>query len=183
MASGDRIRLFCALQLPPAALGELAAWQREHLHTAACDRGRIVPPENLHVTLAFLGSRPAAEVPAIAGELAEAAGATGTVQLRPVGYRETRGVGMIACEDVTGAATGLAADLGERLERLGAYRREARRWLPHITVLRFGDRPGLAPSVANIRSIRTVRAALYSSALRPTGAQYDVLETVALGGR
>jgi 2'-5' RNA ligase len=187
VASGDRIRLFCALQLPAATVGELVAWQGEHLQGAAQDRagrgGRIVPPGNLHVTLAFLGSRPADELPAISGALAEAAGAIGPVRLHPVGYREGRSVGMIVYEDVTGAATELADDLGARLERLGAYRREARPWLPHVTVLRFNDRPGLAPPVENIRSISAVRAALYSSALRPSGAQYDVLETVALGGR
>jgi RNA 2',3'-cyclic 3'-phosphodiesterase len=178
VAGDARIRLFCALQLPPAAVGELEAWQREHLRG-----GRIVPPENLHVTLAFLGSLPAGEIPAIAGALAEAAAATGPVRLRPVGYRETRSVGMIVCEDVTGAATGLAAALRERFERLGAGRRETRPWRPHVTVLRFNDRPGLSPAGKNIRSISVVRAALYASVLRPSGAQYDVLETVALGGR
>ena len=175
-------------------MGELVVWQREHLHgvagnSAADNRAaqhraaRIVPPENLHVTLAFLGSRPANEKPAISRALAEAAGAIGPVRLHPTAYREGRSVGMIVCEDITGTATGLAADLTERLERLGAYRRETRPWLPHITVLRFNDRPGLAPPVENICSISVVRAALYSSALRPSGAQYDVLETVALGGR
>ena len=116
MASGDRIRLFCAFQLPPATVDELEAWQREHLYGGAGVPGRIVPPGNLHVTLAFLGSRPANELPAIAGALAEVAGgASEPVQLRPVGYRETRSVGMILCEDVTGAGTGFAAALQERL--------------------------------------------------------------------
>jgi 2'-5' RNA ligase len=187
VAGSDRIRLFCALQLPAATARELVEWQREHLQAAAQNRSgrgaRIVPPENLHVTLAFLGSRPADELSAISGAVAEAAAAIGPVRLRPAGYREGRSVGMIVYEDVTGAATELADNLRERLERLGAYRREARPWLPHVTVLRFNDRPGLAPSVENIRSISAVRAALYSSALRPSGAQYDVLETVALGGR
>ena len=75
MAGDARIRLFCALELPPATVAELAAWQAEHLgharqRPAQEHGGRIVPAENLHITLAFLGSRPAAEVPAIAGALA-----------------------------------------------------------------------------------------------------------------
>jgi len=186
VAGGDRIRLFIAFQLPPATVGELVEWQCEHLHGAAqraAAGARIVPRTNLHVTVAFLGSRPADEIPEIAGALAEAAGAIEAVRLRPVGYRETRSVGMIVCEDVTGAATALAAALQERLQRLGGYPRESKLWQPHVTVLRFKDRPGLAPPTENIRSISVVRAALYSSALRPSGAQYDVLETVALGGR
>ena len=141
-----------------------------------------MPPGNLHVTLAFLGSRPAGEVPAIVDELRAAAAAAGPVELRPLRYRETRSVGMIVCEDAGGAATALADDVGERLERLGVYRREQRAWLPHVTVLRFKERKGLAPEVANIRSIHVVRSALYRSRLSPNGATYDALETAALGG-
>ena len=165
-------------------MDELAAWQSEHLSGSPAETGaRLVPPGNLHVTLAFLGSRPVDELPAIARALAEAAGEARPMELRPLRYRETRSVGMILYEDPTGAATALAAAVGERLERLGVYRRESRRWLPHITVLRFKQRVGLTPEVTNICSFRAVRTALYSSALRPGGAQYEALETAALGGR
>jgi 2'-5' RNA ligase len=164
-------------------VAELVAWQREQLLPGARPGGRLVPPANLHVTLAFLGSRPAAEVPAISASLVEAAGSGEQIQLRPVAYRETGRVGMIVYEDVGGAAGRVRAGLVERLEAIGAYRREARPWLPHVTVRRLGEREGQFPPVTNIRSISVVRAALYASALRPAGAQYDVLETVPLGGR
>jgi RNA 2',3'-cyclic 3'-phosphodiesterase len=175
--SDDRLRLFCALQLPGDTVDELNSWQVRSL-----PRGRIVPPGNLHVTLAFLGSRPAGEAPAIVDELRAASAAAGPVELRPLRYRETRSVGMIVLEDVGGAATALADEVAERLERLGAYRREGRPWLPHVTVLRFKERAGLAPEVTNIRSIHVVRSALYRSSLAPDGARYDALETAALGG-
>lgn len=178
MASDDRIRLFCALQLPAAVVDALVHWQVEHL-----PGGRIVPAEHLHVTLAFLGSRPTAEVPAIVGELGEIAARSRVVRLLARRYRETRNVGMIVCDDLDGAGRALADALGERLERLGVYRREPRPWLPHITVTRFRERPRLDPPVPALGDVAVVRAALYSSTLRPTGARYDVLETVALGGR
>jgi 2'-5' RNA ligase len=178
VVSDERIRLFCALQLPDETVQELSSWQAVQLRD-----GRIVPPENLHVTLAFLGSRPAEEVPAIMGALRAAASAAGPVELRPLRYRETRSVGMIVLKDETGAATVLAEDLAARLERLGVYRSERRPWLPHLTVLRFKERAGLAPEVTNIRSIHVVRSALYRSVLSPGGAAYDALETAALGGR
>ena len=188
MAGGDRIRLFCALQLPPEAIDELVAWQSAHLvrgagGSPAIGAVRVVPPGNLHITLAFLGARPADEVPAIAAALAGAAHEACPAELRPVGYRETRSVGMIVYADPSGAATSLAAAVGERLERLGVFRREARPWLPHVTVWRFKERAGLTPEPTNIRSFRAVRTALYSSTLRPGGAQYEALETAALGGR
>jgi 2'-5' RNA ligase len=175
--SDERIRLFCALQLPDETVDELTAWQMQHLRN-----GRIVPPENLHVTLAFLGSRPAGEVPAIVDALRAASAAAGRVELQPRRYRENRSVGMIVLKDMTGAATTLAEDLAARLEHLGVYRSERRPWLSHVTVLRFRERAGLTPEVANIRSIHVVRSALYRSLLAPGGATYDALETAALGG-
>jgi RNA 2',3'-cyclic 3'-phosphodiesterase len=175
--SDERIRLFCALQLPDETLQELAAWQALNLQA-----GRVVPPENLHVTLAFLGSRPAGEVPAIMDELRDASSRAGTIELQPLRYRETKSVGMIVLKDVTGAGTALAEDLGARLERLGVYRSERRPWLSHVTVLRFKERAGLSPNGTNIRSIHVVRSALYRSLLGPAGATYDALETAALGG-
>ena len=122
MESGERIRLFCALDLPDEARDELCRVGRE---AALADRGRLVPAENLHVTLAFLGHRPAGEVPAIVAELRAASAAARPAELRPLRYRETRSVGMIVLDDVGGAATALADDLQARLERLGVYRREA----------------------------------------------------------
>jgi 2'-5' RNA ligase len=76
----------------------------------------------------------------------------------------------------------MAADLHARLEALGVYRREARPWLPHVTVLRFREWAGLRPADANIRTIVPSDAAAYLSRLAPSGARYEVLESVALGG-
>ena len=89
---------------------------------------------------------------------------------------------MVVLDDVDGAATAVAADLAERLEHIGAYRREHRPWLPHVTVLRFRERPRLAPPTADLGELRVVRSALYRSALGPAGARYDVLESLPLGG-
>ena len=178
MAGDERIRLFCGLQLPDGVGSELAEWAGREVRA-----GRLVHADDLHVTLAFLGSRPANEVPAIATALRKAAGAATGIELRPLRYRETRSVGMIVLDDVGGAATALADDLQGRLEELGVYRREPRQWLPHVTVVRFRERAGARPDVANMRSIHVVRSALYRSSLGSGGARYDALETAALGGR
>jgi 2'-5' RNA ligase len=178
VAGDARIRLFCALQLPDDVVAGLAAWQAAHVHG-----GRIVPPQNLHVTLAFLGSRPEGEVAAIVRELRAAAAAARPCELVPQRYQETRNVGMIVCADPSGAATALAEELQGRLEGLGVYRREARAWLPHITVVRFREREGLRPGQANMCSIHVVRSALYRSFPGPAGVRYDALETAALGGQ
>ena len=178
MAGDERIRLFCGLQLPDDVRGELAAWAEREVRV-----GRLVHADDLHVTLAFLGSRPAGDVPAIASVLRDASRAGTELELRPLRYRETRSVGMIVLDDVSGAATALADDLQGRLERLGVYRREAPPWLPHVTVVRFRERAGARLDAANMRSIHVVRSALYRSILGSGGARYDALATAALGGR
>lgn len=143
---------------------------------------RVVPLDNLHITLAFLGSRPADEREGIAGELEAAARAAGRPTLSVRGYRETRSVAMLTFDDEGGRAAGLAEELFGRLEALGVYRREARTWLPHVTVARFRERPRLRPALPVLPAFSPSDAAVYLSRLRPSGAQYVVLDSFALGG-
>jgi len=173
----ERIRLFLALRLPEDTLDEIERWQHGSLEGV-----RVVPREHLHVTLAFLGSRPAAELAGIVAVLREAAGrAEGEILLEPEGYHETRSVGMIVLRDLGGRAGAFAAGVQHGLERLGVYRREGRPWLPHVTVARFRERPRLRPEPPPQRTFVPSDAAAYLSRLRPSGAQYEVLESVALG--
>ncbi|HKI92901.1 MAG TPA: hypothetical protein VJ986_11425, partial [Gaiellaceae bacterium] len=129
------------------------------------------------------GYRPAGELDGILGALrAAAAVASPTIRLTPLEYRETRSVGMLVLDDEEGRAGALAADLHARLERLGVYRREGRPWTAHLTVARFRARPRLQPGMPPVGTFVPSDAAAYLSQLRPSGAQYDVLESVALGG-
>jgi 2'-5' RNA ligase len=89
---------------------------------------------------------------------------------------------MLVLEDEAGRAAVLADDLHERLEGLGVYRREARPWLPHLTVARWRERPRLRPETPPRRTFVPSDAAAYLSRLHPGGARYEVLESVALGG-
>jgi RNA 2',3'-cyclic 3'-phosphodiesterase len=173
----ERLRLFCGLRLPDDVLDRIGAWQTEHLHD-----GRIVPREHLHVTLAFLGGRPAAELPAVAAALEAAARDAEEIVFTARRYRETRSVGMLVLDDPTGEGGLLAGRLFDGLEALGVYERERRAWLPHVTVLRFRSPPRLAPPVPDLGAFSPSDAAVYHSRLRPSGAQYAVLETAVLGG-
>lgn len=141
-----------------------------------------MPPANLHVTLAFLGSRPGWELEPVAGALGKAAGRAELPELEVRGYRETRSVGMLVCDDRAGRAGALADDLFGRLEALGVYERERRPWLPHVTVTRFRERPRLDPELPALGRFSPSDAAVYLSRLHPSGAQYEVLESFALGG-
>jgi len=173
---GERQRLFCALTLPDPVLDRLVEWQARELAGGE----RVVPRGNLHVTVAFLGSRPSAEAAAIGAELRAAATAAGPIRLRVKRYRETRSVGMAVLDDLGGHAAPFALDVFERLERLGVYQRERRPWLPHVTVLRFRRPPRLRPTLPDLGEFSPSGAAVYHSLLRPGGAQYVVLESMAL---
>jgi RNA 2',3'-cyclic 3'-phosphodiesterase len=178
---GDaRLRLFLALRLADPVLDALERWGEAELPPA---RGsRRVPREHLHSTLAFLGSRPTEELPGILEALRAAAAASSPVELEPERWRETRSVGMIVLSDLAGGAGRLAHDLHGRLEELGVYRRESRPWLPHITVLRFRERPRLRPPLPLLGRFAPSDAAAFLSRLHPTGARYEVLDSVHLGG-
>jgi len=176
----ERLRLFCALRLPEETLDGLVAWQREALDVPSV---RPLPREHLHVTLAFLGHRPAGELDAILGALRESAAAAEPPRLAVRGYRETRSVGMLTCDDAGDHAAALATDLQRRLEAFGVYERERRRWLPHVTVVRFRERPRLRRALPALEPFVPSDAAAFLSRLRPGGAQYEVLESMEVGGR
>ena len=178
VGGGERLRLFCALTLPEPVLDDLVGWQRRELPLDV----RVVPRENLHVTVAFLGPRPAGDVPRVSAELEAAAAAAGPIRFAVSRYRETRSVGMLVLDDAGGHAERLALDLFARLEKLGVHEPERRRWLPHVTALRFRLPPRLQPSLPDLGGFSPSGAAVYLSELRPGGAQYVVLESFGLGG-
>ena len=176
----ERIRLFIGLLLPDGTLDRLERWQSEVL--GGPQDVRVVPRANLHITVAFLGHRPARELAAIAESLHKAAGPAARPSLTLRRYRETRSVGMLVFDDVDGHASALARDLHDRLEQLGVYEREQRPWLPHATVIRFRRPPRLRPELPDLGEVSPSEAAVYHSLLRRGGAQYEPLETVRLGG-
>jgi 2'-5' RNA ligase len=174
VAGNDRIRLFLALEVPEDVSAELARWGRRHL-----TRGRV--PESFHVTLAFLGTQPRSALASIAELLCREAAAAERFELGVVRYRETRAVGMLVLADPSGRGTSLAGRVQTGLERLGVYERERRPWLPHVTVLRFRERPRLAPPLPAVGAFAPSEAAALLSRLHPTGARYEILESCPLG--
>jgi len=161
----ERLRLFCALRLPDETTGRLAAWQGVAFE--GVPEIRSSPRDHLHILGALRDAARTAQPPLLS--------------LR--GYRETRSVGMLTFDDEDRRAAALAAELHERLAALGVYEPERRTWLPHVTVLRFRRRPRLQPALPELEPFVTSDAAAFLSRLRPDGARYEVLESVAVGGR
>jgi 2'-5' RNA ligase len=162
------------LEFPQDVAAALLSWGRQHLN-----RGR--PASSFHVTLAFLGTQPRSALDPVLLILREEAARARPFRLEPVRYRETRSVGMLVLADPSGEAAHLAGRLQRRLEGAGLYRREARPWLPHVTVVRFRERPRLDPPLPDIGPFAPSGAAALLSRLHPSGAQYEVLESCSLG--
>jgi len=175
-----RQRLFIAFRLPPVVVATLARWQRRELH--GVDGVRVLPPEHLHVTALFLGSRPEGEVGAIGGVLNDCTRAARRPAFHLHQYRETSRVGMLVLKEdrVSGDAdvhrgSALTGCLMRSLESLGLYRPEPRGWTPHITVSRFRRPPRLAPPLPELGSFSPSDVVLYESMLQPGGSVYREL--------
>jgi 2'-5' RNA ligase len=89
---------------------------------------------------------------------------------------------MLELRDTTANGAALAGRLHQALAELGVYEPEARPWLPHITVLRYRERPRLSPPLPELGEVVPSEAAAYLSRLHPSGARYEVLQSFPLGG-
>jgi 2'-5' RNA ligase len=147
----------------------------------------VLPPVNLHVTLAFLGMRDADRVDGIAAATRDAAkglpvprlGATGLAGVPP---RRPR---LFAAEldDEEARAAALAAAVGQALAAEGFYEPEERAFWPHVTLARV--RRGQRPEQARGRDMPagafdTPDVVLYRSVPGGGGARYEPLATERL---
>jgi 2'-5' RNA ligase len=187
-----RARLFVALDLPDPAREGIVRWGEKALVDPAL---RPVPPESLHITLAFLGCRPEKEIEQIAEVVRESAGPAPWVELRDPVQRPPRGRARLYALPVVSPGTEvLQAGVEQALLAEGFYEPEKRPFWPHVTVARVrseargsrrpavvSDPPGKLPEGLS-EAFLGVRLALYRSELQPTGARYVPLAQVELPG-
>jgi 2'-5' RNA ligase len=173
------MRLFVALDLPEEVVRALHAWAR------AADRPglRVLDPASLHVTLAFLGSRPAEEAEAIGEAAAACAAPVPDLRLGGAAWLGRRSALAVDVVDAAGACARLQAAVQDALVALGAYEPEARPFRPHVTVARVrrGARVARAvPDPPTVGAFAGVALTLYASRLSPAGARYVPVRRVAL---
>jgi RNA 2',3'-cyclic 3'-phosphodiesterase len=182
--SSGRVRLFAALDLPGDVRAELGDWARGEFGSR--EELRLVPEENLHATLCFLGWREEGEVERI-GELVEACtGAVGDLAWAGATWLPPRRPRVLAV-DLVDEGRGLRAlqqRVSDALAEGAGYVPEKRPYRPHVTVARVrkGARvprseslPALAP-----RGWSGGALTLYRSLLSPSGARYEPVARVAV---
>ncbi|MET0985081.1 MAG: RNA 2',3'-cyclic phosphodiesterase [Steroidobacteraceae bacterium] len=151
--------------------------------------GRAVAVENLHVTLAFLGTTE----PQRLDELAQLAGEIvgNPFVLTFDGYEVwDRALVALVAKEIPAALARLAADLNARLAQAG-FPTDSRPYRAHVTLIReqrrgSGRREGLlAPEALSLAvtpiSWRVNDFALVSSRTGPRGSRYEVMFRKALG--
>ncbi|MDQ3769063.1 MAG: RNA 2',3'-cyclic phosphodiesterase [Actinomycetota bacterium] len=152
-AQTPRARLFVALDLPEEVRRALGAWGAK-AGEASGGTLRAVPPQNLHLTLAFLGAREEAEVPAIGAIVTATAGATPHLSLGAPLWLPPRRPGVLTVEvdDHTGALNTLHASLTAALQAGAAFMPETRPFRPHITVGRVPRGHRIRPQDTDLSS-------------------------------
>ena len=129
------MRLFCALKLPDELRAGIAAWQAGFDDPAL----RVVPAENLHMTLVFLGSRDPGDVDAIAEAAfsrVDSPAPVVEIEPKPVGLPRGKRPGLFALEARSPQAETLQAQVVAGLAAAGLHEPEDRPFWPHLTVAR-----------------------------------------------
>jgi RNA 2',3'-cyclic 3'-phosphodiesterase len=185
-----RARLFVALDLPARMREGIVAWGREELADPAL---RVVGPESLHITLAFLGYMPEREIERLGAIVGALEARAPTVELGdPVAKPSRKRARLFALPADSAGAIALQAELQEKLVAKRLYEPEKRPFWPHVTVARVKPegrgskrprnverQPGGLPK-ALLQPTRCVRVTLYRSELQPQGAWYTPLAQVKL---
>jgi 2'-5' RNA ligase len=177
------LRLFVALELPDRVRDALAAAGA----AADPDAWRPVAAASLHLTLAFLGSRPPGDVAAIRGVLdAEAGSPAPRLGLRDALLLPPRRprVLAIALDDAGGTLAALQRRVSDGLAAAGVYTPEKRAFRAHVTVARL--RPRAAGARAPVLELDAApftadRLTLFRSQLHPKGARYTAVTGAMLG--
>ena len=179
------MRLFLALDLPESARTEVVRWRDATI--AGRDDLRPVPAAALHVTLVFLGSKPAEAAGRLWEVAAAAAGACRAPGLTPLGAiavpRRRRRLFALDLADDGGRAAELHRAVAGALADADLHEAEDRPFWPHVTLahVRRGIRPEPWPARQPLPApFTSCSLTLYRSEPAPSGARYRVLERLEL---
>jgi 2'-5' RNA ligase len=179
------MRLFVALEVP-AAVRENVASLLQTLRAVSLQT-RWVRPENLHVTLKFIGEVPQTKLAGIREALAGVRSEQSvTLDFRGLGFfpNEKRPRVFWAGIAASPNLRTLAADIDGATEKLGIPR-EQHPFSPHLTLARF-EPPRLPEKLRaaiqenaerDFGSLHSGKFHLIESKLKPSGAEYTTVES------
>lgn len=181
-----RIRTFIAVEIGDAIRDAAVALQRQLARAGAS--AKWVEPQNIHVSLLFLGDVEELDLVPICRAVKEVAAREPAFPLSVSGvgaFPNARRPKVLWAGITDGAEQlqRLYTRLEEKLLDLGCYRKEERAYTPHVTLGRVkadADANALAAELAKLRTWEgghtTVDEVLvFSSELRPDGPEYTVI--------
>lgn len=196
MSRAPTARLFVSVDPPLPVRERLAEWA-QGVAVASRESGaprstlRLLDASSLHLTLCFLGSRPVAEIEALAEAVRSCSERACELSLgAPLWLPARRPRALVAeVHDRDGALSGMRERVSGSLSALSGWEPRRERFRPHITVARVRGGARVGPrSAAGDRGVReqplpaTPRVSfvaqeivLYRSWLTPAGANYEAL--------
>ena len=183
------VRAFVAIELPAGLCSALSGIPAAASLPATASV-RWTPPENLHLTLRFLGDTPEEQLAPLADALDGVAAGAAPFELELGGagaYPEARAARVlwVGLVDADRKLRRLRNQVEAAVRGLG-WKREGRPFQPHLTLARL-RRPTRLPADAWIQTVprcrfAVVEVSLIRSTLKPAGAEYDVLHRAPLAG-
>ena len=170
MATGSR-RLFFALWPDDSVRRQIVAACGGAIQAAG---GRPIPPENYHITLAFLGNVTADRADAVRSAARAVSFPPFTVALDRTGYWPRPRVAWLKPAVCPPELAGLAADLWAALAPIG-FTADSRTYKPHVSLVRRVP-GGLGSRLPEPVSWPVSEFVLARSETRPEGAVYTLVE-------
>lgn len=189
----EKIRVFIALALPEHVTGALDSLQQELKQFGI--KMKYTDPENIHLTLKFLGDIRAGQADAIGEKLKQAAAGFAPIELSAKGMGVFPGIRKprVLWTGVGGQTENLEklhTEVESAMEVLG-FEKESRRFSAHLTLGRFKGRADQALLADAIRQFGDFASDeftadalyLFKSSLTPKGPVYTVLSSHPLTGK
>lgn len=170
-----KARLFFGIWPPPEAAGELRRYA-ESLHAET--RGRLIPTENLHLTLAFLGGIAPDRVRPAAAAAERVMGRRFELSIDRIGYWPGSRILWAGPAALPAALANLASALDESLRQSG-FALDDRAYAAHVTLARKAGRPRTSSPLPRLRWAVT-EFILAESRNSDRGVRYMPLERFAL---
>lgn len=174
------MRIFVGLPPKTEFISRLISLQREWQLP-----GRLIPPENLHLTLLFLGELSQTQTNALAIALASLKiHSPFNLEFKRVVSKPSQAGGRIYWleSDVTSELRALVEDLRALIEKLDISFKVFHHFRSHISLSRATKTDPKVKSfdLPKPLSLQVARFALYSSTLSSAGARYEVLQSYEL---
>jgi 2'-5' RNA ligase len=188
--SSDVIRTFVCIEVPESVRNRIAGLQLALRQDGA--RVSWVKPENIHLTLKFLGPVASQRLPAAIRSVTSAAASVEPFEIDVGGTgcfpspRNPR-VFWVGLPQVPEPLKRLQAEIDSRLFREG-FPREARGFSPHLTIGRVREPAGARSAAENLLKLgfdsaryTASEVVVMRSDLKPTGSVYTAQATAPLG--